>query len=174
MNQAASSSQIPDIFVPAFEWGDGHASRFTTAERLTHGRFAAQTIVVIDSCFTQAVYGQHTEKHDERRIHHIQTLHANKMKLEDDAKMVVLQAYETSKDTLFNFYENSTESFMEAQSLAGELISFFPTGVQNNAGIEALSWCVQHVNFNATYLIKYVIGAPWLTQWLSTRYRPSN
>src|SRR6266567_1001975 len=106
MNQGTSGGQIPDIFTPAFEWGDGHALRFATAERLTHEHFAAQTIIVIDSCFTQAIYGQHTEKHDWRRIHHIQTLHTNNVELDEDAKLVVLQAYEISKNTLSNFYEN--------------------------------------------------------------------
>jgi len=115
MNQDATSSEPLDIYTPAFEWGEGHARRFSVAERLTQGRFAAPTIVVIDSCFTQAVYGQHAERHDERWIHNIQTIHANNVKLDDNTQLLVLQAYELSKIALFEIYTHP----------------------------EALSWCVK-------------------------------
>ena len=140
MNQKASSSNALDIYAPAFEWGDGHSKRFATAERLTKDRFASPTIVTIDSCFTQAVYGQHSIKDDERRIHHIQTIHANNIQLEEDANLVVAQTYEFIKKNLFNFYENPEESFNAAQSAASELITLFPPGVRNKAGTDALSW----------------------------------
>ena len=140
MNQNASRSNISDIFEPAFEWGEGHMLRFSVAERLTQGQFAAQTIVVIDSCFTQAVYGQHMDKHNERRVHNIQTLHINNEKLAEDANMVFLQAYELLKTTLFDIYTHTDDSFKAAQSLAENMIDLFPLSVQTKTGIDALSW----------------------------------
>ena len=140
MSRVASSPENSALDVHAFEWGEGHSRRFATAEQLTKGRFAAPTIVVIDSCFTQAVYGQHIAKRDERRNHNIQTLHTNDIKLKDDADIVVLQTYELVKHSLFDFYENPEESFGVARSTAGDLISHFPRSVQSQTGIEALSW----------------------------------
>ena len=139
MDQVVSSSKIEDIYARAFEWGEGQAKRFATAEQLTKNRFAASTIVVIDSCFTQAVYGQHAAR-DERRIHYMQTIHANNKKLDNDADLVVMQTFEFVKSTLFDFYENPEESFGAAQSTANDLITCFPRSVQNQPGIDALSW----------------------------------
>ena len=142
MNQDASgsTSKFPEIYVPAFEWGEGNATRFSVAEKLTRDRFAAPTIVVIDSCFTQAVYGQHVDKHNERRVHNIQTLHINNEKLAEDANMVFLQAYELLKTTLFDIYTHTDDSFKAAQSLAENMIDLFPLSVQTKTGIDALSW----------------------------------
>ena len=44
--------------------------------------------MVIDSGFTHAVYGQHVDKHDEHRIHNIQTIHVNNEKLDKDVDTV--------------------------------------------------------------------------------------
>ena len=89
MNKGASSSASPTADMPVFAWGEGHPVRFAVAEHLTQGRFAAQTIVLIDSGFMQAVYGQHVKKRDERRIHCMQTLHINNEKLADDANFML-------------------------------------------------------------------------------------
>jgi hypothetical protein len=142
MNEGTSpsSSTSVDLHTPAFEWGDGHSTRFAVAELLTRGQYAAPTIVVIDSCFTQAVYGQHAEKHNERRIHHMGTLHVNNARLNGDADLAVLRAYEFSKDALFAVFVNSTESFKAAKKLAESLINHFPKNVQTKIGTEALSW----------------------------------
>ena len=140
MNEGSSSSNGLDMHEPAFQWGEGHAIRYEMAERLTKGQFAAPTIVVIDSCFTQAVYGQLVEKHNEHRVHRMQTLHANNAKIENDADLIIWQAYEFSKKELFDFYENAEESFGAAQSIAKEIISYFPPSVQTKTGAEALSW----------------------------------
>jgi hypothetical protein len=154
MNQHASSSNIPDVFEPAFEWGEGHMLRFSVAEKLTQGQFAAPTIVVIDSCFTQAVYGQHADRHDERRIHNMQTLHINNEKLDDDANLPFLQMYESLKTTLFDIYTHPDDTFNAVQSLAKDAIEFFPSGVQTQTGIDALSWCVGCTPCIATLSIK--------------------
>lgn len=143
MDQEATSPEHLDIYTPALEWGEGHALRFYVAERLAQPQFSAPTIVVIDSCFTQAVYGQHAERHDERRIHDIQTIHAHNVKLEDDTDLLVLQAYEASKIDIFDTYIHPEDSFQAAQSIAETLIDFFPLGVRTNTGIEALSWSVR-------------------------------
>ena len=142
MNQDASgsTSKFPEIYVPAFEWGEGNATRFSVAEKLMRDRFAAPTIVVIDSCFTQAVYGQHADKHDERRVHNMQTLHINNEKLAEHADMVFLQAYELLKTTLFDI-SHTDNSFQAARSLAENMIDFFPVSVQTKTGIDTLSWC---------------------------------
>jgi len=118
-------SNIPDVFEPAFEWGEGHTLRFSVAEKLTQGRFAAPTIVVIDSCFTQAVYGRHADRHDKRRIHNMQTLHINNEKLDDDADILFLRMYESLKTTLFDIYTNPDGSFNTVRSLAENMIEFF-------------------------------------------------
>jgi len=94
MNEGSSSSASSPADSPAFAWGEGHPVRFAVADHHTQGRFAAQTIVLIDSCFTQAVYGQHAKRADERQIHSMQTLHINNEKLADDADLIVLQSYE--------------------------------------------------------------------------------
>lgn len=140
MNQGASSSTISPTDHPAFAWGEGHPVRFSMAELLTQGRFAAQTIVLIDSCFTQAIYGQHTEKHDERRIHNMQTLHVHNEKLGHDADLIVLQSYELAKETLHNIFTEPYEALGEAQILAKTCITHFPEVVQTNIGIDALAW----------------------------------
>lgn len=140
MNKGASSSTSPTADTPVFAWGEGHPVRFAVAEHLTQGRFAAQTIVLIDSGFTQAVYGQHVKKRDERRIHCMQTLHINNEKLADDANFIVLQAYELAKVELIEIYAAPSEALGAAQTLAETCISHFPKVVQNNIGIEALAW----------------------------------
>jgi len=140
VNESTSSSSGLNIYEPAFQWGEGYATRYAMAEQLTKDQFSAATIVAIDSCFTQAIYGQHTEKHDERRVHNMQTLHANNLKLEYDAQLAILQAYEFSKEELFNFYAKPEESFDVARSIAKELISYFPPSVQTHTGRDALSW----------------------------------
>ena len=75
MNKGTSTSASLITDSPAFEWGEGHPVRFALADLHTKGQFAAQTIVLIDSGFTQAIFGQQVEKQDERRIHRMQTLH---------------------------------------------------------------------------------------------------
>jgi hypothetical protein len=142
MHEGASGSSTLDPHEPAFEWGEGSAIRFRTAEMLTSDNFAAQTIVVIDSCFTQAVFGQHAEKRDKRRIHRMQTIHTNLVKLQDGANTVVRQAYESSKDALFGLYTNPEISIDAARSMAENVINHFPPGVRTKTGIDALSWYV--------------------------------
>ncbi len=61
-------------------------------EQLTKYRFVAPTIVAIDCCFTQAIHGQHSEKQDEHRVHNMQTLHINNLKLENNTELVILPA----------------------------------------------------------------------------------
>ena len=139
----ASSSKTTDVYAQAFEWGEGNEIRYGIAERLRHFRFAAQTIIVIDSCFTQAVYGQHTKRHDIRRIHDMQTIHINNLKLEDNADLIVAQMYELSKSDLFNIYANPTETMATARSMAEEMIDYFPSSVQTKTGIDALYWLVK-------------------------------
>jgi len=136
MNQGASSSTSPTTETLAFAWGEGHPIRFAMADQLTQGEFAAQTIVLIDSCFTQAVYGQH----DERRIHLMQTLHVNNKKLADDANLIVMQSYELAKVELKNIYTEPQEAFGEARTLAEACIVYFPKVVQTGIGVEALAW----------------------------------
>jgi len=140
MNEGASGSTSSVIDTPAFEWGEGHSIRFAIADLLTKQQFAAQTIVLIDSCFTQAIYGQHVEKQDERRIHHMQTLHVNNEKLADDGDLIVLQTYELAKADLFKIFVEPSEAFCEAQTSAKTCIVHFPKIVQTNIGIEALAW----------------------------------
>jgi len=140
MNEGTSTSTPSTTHTPAFEWGEGHAVRFAVADILTKGQFAAKTIVLIDSCFTQAVYGQHAEKHDEGRIHHMQTLHIDNEKLTDDADLVVVQAYELSKVDLLKIFEEPSEALGAAQHLATTWIVHFPRVVRNKIGIEALAW----------------------------------
>ena len=110
------------------------------ADLLTKGRFAAQTIVVIDSCFTQAVFGQHVEKQDQRRIHHMQTLHIDNEKLADEAESDIWGMYEASKPTLWDIYGNPNESLDMAKTLADTWIGYFPKVVQTKTGVEALTW----------------------------------
>ena len=54
---------MTDIYAQAFEQGEGNEVRYGITKQLRHFCFAAQTIIVIDSCFTQAVYGQHIKRH---------------------------------------------------------------------------------------------------------------
>ena len=140
MNRGASSSTSPTTETPAFAWGEGHPIRFAVADQLTQGEFAAQTIMLIDSCFTQAVYGQHADKHDECRIHLMQTLHVHNEKLADDADLIVLQSYELAKVELKKIYTEPQEAFGEAQTLAEACIVYFPKVVQTGIGVEALAW----------------------------------
>ena len=105
MNKGTSSSAGNDLRTPSFEWEDGHPTRYGISELLTQEEFVAQTIVVIDSGFTQAAYGQYAEKHDESRIHHMQTLHVDNARLDDVAVLVIAQAYEFSKEALFKIFE---------------------------------------------------------------------
>jgi len=67
-------------------------------------------IVLIDSCFTQTVYGQHVERTDERQIHSMQTLHANNKKLADNTDSIVVQSYELAKAMLNNIYTETCGS----------------------------------------------------------------
>jgi len=140
MNEVASSSTPLITDVPAFEWGEGHTVRFAIADLLTKGQFAAQTIVLIDSGFTQAVYGQHAEKHDQSRIHHMQTLHIRNEKLSDDADLIVAQAYELVKADLIKIFVEQYEALGTAQTLAEAFIEHFPKIVQTKSGVEALAW----------------------------------
>ena len=130
----------PNNRTPAFVWGEGHPIRFAMADQLTQGEFATQTIVLIDSCFTQVVYGQHADKQDERRIHLMQTLHVNNKKLADDANLIVMQSYELAKVELKNIYTEPQEAFGEARTLAEACIVYFPKVVQTGIGVEALAW----------------------------------
>jgi len=100
MNKDASTSTSPTTDTPVFAWGEGHPVRFSIADLLTKGQFAAQTIVLIDSCFTQAV---------------------------DDADMVVLQAYELSKVELLKIFEQPSEALEVAQDLAVGIVKGLET-----------------------------------------------
>ena len=139
MNEGSSSSTSSPADSPAFAWGEGHPVRFSMADHLTQGQFAAQTIVLIDSCFTQAIYGQHTEKHDERQIHNMQTLHVNNKKLTHDADLIILQTYELAKVALHNIFMEPYEALGEAKMLVKTCIMHFPEVVQTNIGINALA-----------------------------------
>ena len=140
MNEGTSTSMPPTTDSPAFAWGEGHPIRFSMADRLTQGQFAAQTIVLIDSCFTQAVYDQHAEKQDEHWIHRMQTLHINNEKLANDVDLIVLQSYELAKAELNKIFTEPYEAFGEAQTLAETCIIHFPKIVQTGIGMEALAW----------------------------------
>jgi len=123
MYQGASSSTSNALQLPSFQWEEGHPARYTIAVHLTKGAFSAKTIVEIDSCFTQAVYRQQSEKHDESRVHHMQTLHVDNVKLEGDAERAIYQAYQDSKDTLLRIFENPSESLGMAKQLADQVFS---------------------------------------------------
>jgi len=140
MNEGTSTSMPPTIDSPAFAWGEGHPILFAVADRLMQAQFAAQTIMLIDSCFTQAVYGQHADKQDERRIHHMQTLHVNNKTLADDANFIVLQSYELAKTELNKIFTELGKALGEAQALAETCITHFPKVVDTGIGMEALAW----------------------------------
>jgi len=142
MYQGTSSSTSNTLHLPSFQWGEGHPARYAIAVHLAKGVFSAKTIVGIDSCFTQAVYRQQSKKHDESRVHHMQTLHVNNVKLEDDAEWVIYQAYEDSKDTLLRIFENPSESLGMAKQLVDQWIGYFPMYLQSGKGADALAWWV--------------------------------
>ena len=141
MYQGAWSSTSNALQLPSFQWEEGHPARYAIAVHLTEV-FSAKTIVGIDSCFTQAVYRQQSEKHDESRVHHMQTLHVDNMKLEDDAEQAIYQAYQDSKDTLLQIFENPSESLGMAKQLADQWIGHFPMYLQSRKGADALAWWV--------------------------------
>src|SRR6266436_9446749 len=140
MNEGTSTSASLITDTPAFEWGEGHPVRFALADLHTKGQFAAQTIVLIDSGFTQAIFGQQVEKQDECRIHRMQTLHVNNEKLTDDEDLMILQTYELAKADLLKIFVEPSEAFREARSTAQACIVYFPKIVQTNIGIDALTW----------------------------------
>ena len=96
--------------------------------------------MVIDSCFTQAIFGQHAKKHDKRRIHHMQTLHVNNENLPNEASSVIWEMYESSKATLCNIFVDPTKSLETTRALAEAWIIYFPKVIQTKTGIEALEW----------------------------------
>lgn len=140
MNEGPSSSTTISIQTPSFDWDDGHPMRIALAHYLQQGEFTANTIVVIDSGFTQAIFGQFTEKHDDQRIHHMQTLHVGNFKLDDEDNAVFHQAYEFSKEDLFKCFESPSDAISAANTLAKEMIEFFPKSMWMDAGKQALSW----------------------------------
>ena len=140
MNKGTSSTAGSDLHKPSFEWEDGHPTRYGISQLLTQGEFAAQTIVVIDSGFTQAVYGQYAEKHNESRIHHMQTLHVDNARLDDVSVLVIAQAYEFSKEDLFKIFEELVKSLDMAKHLAEMWIDLFPKFLQTKTGKDALAW----------------------------------
>ena len=140
MNEGPSSSMTIPIQTPSFDWDDGHPGRLALAHYLQLGQFTANIIVVIDSGFTQAIFGQFTEKHDEQRIHHMQTLHVGNFKLDDEDNGVFYQAYEFLKEELFKCFESPTDAISAANMLAKEMIVLFPENMRIDAGKRALSW----------------------------------
>jgi len=74
MYQGASSSMSNALQLLSFQWEEGHPARYAIAVHLIEEVFSAKTIVGIDSCFTQAMYRQESEKHNGSRVHHMQTL----------------------------------------------------------------------------------------------------
>jgi len=140
MNKGASSSAGSDLHKPSFEWEDGHPARYGISQLLTQGEFAAQTIVVIDSGFTQAVYGQYAEKHDESRIHHMQTLHVDNARLDNVSVLVIVQVYEFFKEDLFKIFEEPVKSLDMAKHLVEMWIDLFPKFLQTKMGKDALAW----------------------------------
>jgi len=96
--------------------------------------------VLIDSGFTQAVYGQHAEKHNPSQIHHVQTLHICNEKLSDDANLIVTQAYELVKADLIKIFVEPYEALGTTQTLAEAFIEHFPKIVQTKSGVEAFAW----------------------------------
>jgi len=129
---------ILPLLIGAMDTLFGSASQ--NDSRKDNFRLKAQTIVVIDSCFTQAIFGQHAEKHDERQIHHMQTLHVNNENLPNEASSVIWEMYESSKATLCNIFADPTKSLETARALAEAWIIYFPKVVQTKTGIEALEW----------------------------------
>ena len=146
------------------------AKAVAVAELLTRGQYAAPTIMMINSCFTQAVFGQHTEKHNERRIHHMGTLHVDNTRLNGNADLAVLRAYKCSKDALFSIFVNSTKSLKAAKELVGTLINHFLKNIQTKIGKEALSWWAQPIVLFFEWHNPSWIGVLWLIWWSSTHY----
>jgi len=125
----------PNNRTPAFVWGEGHPIRFAMADQLTQGEFATQTIMLIDSCFTQAVYGQHADKHDKHQIHLMQTLHIHNEKLTDDADLIVLQSYKLAKVELKIYIYRTTEGFWGGTNIRRGMYSIFSEGCADR------NWC---------------------------------
>ena len=142
MYQGTSSSTSNALQFPSFQWEEGHPARYAIAVHLAEGVFSAKTIVGIDSCFTQAVYQQQSEKHNESRVHHMQTLHIDNVKLEDNAEWAIYQAYEDSKDALLRIFEDPSESLGMAKQLADRWIRYFPKYLRSGKGADVLAWWV--------------------------------
>ena len=86
-----------------------------------------------------AIYGQHTEKQDEHRIHYMQTLHINNEKLTDNTDLIILQSYELAKTELNKIFMEPGKALGEAPALAETCITHFPKVVYIGIGMEALA-----------------------------------